>query len=52
MLTQAQITFLTMALIPVYLFILSVIVLKPAKYLVKRYMKDGWLKRLLLARTN
>lgn len=37
---------------PFVLLILAICVLYPARRLVETRMKDGWLKRLLLFRTN
>jgi hypothetical protein len=37
---------------PFMLLILAVAILYPARMLLQRYMKDGWLKRLLLRRIN
>ena len=45
-------TLLAAALLPLFMFVLSLVLLNPAKRLVQRKMKDGPLKRLLLTRTN
>lgn len=37
---------------PFLLFILAITILYPARKLLERYMKEGWLKRLLLRRIN
>jgi hypothetical protein len=37
---------------PLALLVLFVLVLYPARWAVQRYMRDGWLKRLLLRRVS
>lgn len=51
-LTPAQAMALSNIVRPFLLLILAVVVLYPARVACQRYMRDGWLKRLLLRRIN
>ena len=45
-------TVLVVALTPVVLFVLTLVVLNPAKRFIQRNMAEGKLKRVLLYRVN
>jgi len=50
--SQSMIMFVSAALIPVALLVLSFLIFQPVLYVIRKYMPDCWLKRLLLTRTN